>query len=79
MPEYLARVDVTQSRYQTNLKNLMSNIRTRPTLVLRQCAEYLNIDEAGMRTRFANAITAIGEYKESLADAGSTNEKEETP
>ena len=79
LPEYLARVDVTQSRYQTNLKNLMSNIRTRPTLVLRQCAEYLNIDEAGMRTRFANAITAIGEYKESLADAGSTNEKEETP
>ncbi|MBQ6345976.1 MAG: lamin tail domain-containing protein [Clostridia bacterium] len=63
LPEYLAKVDVTESRYQTNLKNLMSNVRTRPTLVLQQCAEYLNIPEAEMRERFKETIAAIEAYK----------------
>ena len=64
LPEYLAKVGVAESRYQTNLKNLMSNVRSRPALVLRQCAEYLNIPEAEMRERFAEAIEAIERYKE---------------
>ena len=63
LPEYLAKVDVTESRYQTNLKNLMSNVRTRPTLVLQQCAEYLIIPEAEMRERFKETIEAIEAYK----------------
>ncbi|MBQ6326563.1 MAG: lamin tail domain-containing protein [Clostridia bacterium] len=63
LPEYLAKVEVTESRYQTNLKNLMSNVRTRPALVLQQCAEYLNIPEAEMRERFKETIAAIEAYR----------------
>ena len=63
LPEYLAKVEVTESRYQTNLKNLMSNVRTRPALVLQQCAEYLNIPEDEMRERFTESIAAIEAYR----------------
>ena len=63
LPEYLAKVGVTESRYQTHLKSLMSNVRTRPALVLQQCAEYLNIPEAEMRERFAESIAAIEAYR----------------
>jgi len=62
LPDYLAKVDVTESRYQTNLKNLMSNVRTRPALVLQQCAEYLHMSEAEVRARFPEAIAAIEAY-----------------
>ena len=75
LPEYLAKVDVSESRYQTNLKNLMSNVRSRPALVLKQCAEYLNIHEAEMRERFAHASAAI-EGKESIKEGRPKKEKE---
>ena len=63
LPEYLAKVGVTESRYQTHLKSLMSNVRSRPALVLQQCAEYLNIPEDEMRERFAESIAAIEAYR----------------
>ena len=63
LPEYLAKVGVTESRYQTHLKSLMSNVRSRPALVLQQCAEYLNIPEDEMRERFKETIAAIEAYR----------------
>ena len=45
--------------------SVISNVRSRPALVLKQCAEYLNIPEAEMRKRFAEAIEAIEKYRES--------------
>ena len=64
LPQYLEKMGISDYRYETNLKNLMSNVRSRPALVLQQCAEYLHIDEAQMRERFAGAIEAIGQYKQ---------------
>ena len=62
LPDYLAKVGVTQSRYNTNMKNLMSNVRSRPARVLRQCGEYLGMSEAEIRARFPEAIEAIEAY-----------------
>ncbi|MBR3273659.1 MAG: lamin tail domain-containing protein [Clostridia bacterium] len=80
LPDYLEKVGVTQSRFGTNMKNLMSNVRSRPARVLRQCAEYLGMGEDEVRARFPEAVAAIEAYREALKeDAGPTIEKEETP
>jgi hypothetical protein len=63
LPDYLAKVGVTESRYGTNMKNLMSNVRSRPARVLKQCGEYLGMSEAEIRARFPEAIAAIEAYK----------------
>jgi len=62
LPDYLEKVGVTESRYGTNMKNLMSNVRSRPARVLRQCGEYLHMSEAELRARFPEAIAAIEAY-----------------
>ncbi len=66
LPQYLEKMGISEYKYETNLKNLMSNVRSRPALVLQQCAEYLHIGEAEMREQFAETIEAIGQYKQTL-------------
>jgi len=62
LPDYLANLGLTQSRYRSNMKNLMFNVRSRPARVLEQCAEYLHIPPDEMRERFADAYAAIDAY-----------------
>ena len=66
LPQYLEKMGISEHKYESNLKNLMSNVRSRPARVLQQCAEYLHIDEAQMRERFAETIEAIEQYKQTL-------------
>ena len=62
LPDYLEKVGVSEGKYRSNLKNLMSNINGRPARVLQQCAEYLHLSEQEMRERFAGAYAAIEAY-----------------
>ena len=59
LPDYLTKVGVSQSKYQSNLKKLVSVIAKRPEQVLRQCAEALHMRQDEMNARFADAYAAI--------------------
>ena len=63
LPEYLCKMGISDYKYRDNLKNLISNVRSRPARVIQQCAEYLGMSETEALERFAEAIEAIGEYK----------------
>ena len=62
LPDYLKKMEITEQKYKSAYKNLLSNIRTRPALVLQHCAKYLNLSRAEMESRFAETYAAIAAY-----------------
>ena len=63
LPDYLANLGVSQSKYKSNLNNLLFNIKTRPALTLQHCAEFLHLSDEEMRRRFAEAYAAIEAFE----------------
>ncbi|MBQ3424437.1 MAG: lamin tail domain-containing protein [Clostridia bacterium] len=59
LPDYLANLGLSMSKYRDSMKNLLTNIRTRPARVLAQCAETFGFSEEEMHRRFAGAYAAI--------------------
>ena len=62
LPDYLEKMELTEKKYKSAYNNLLSNIRTRPALVLQHCQRYLRLSDDEMRSRFAEAYAAIEAY-----------------
>ena len=62
LPEYLRMMEISEKKYNEAYKNLLSNIRTRPALVLQHCAKYLHMTEDQIRERFPETLAAIEAY-----------------
>ena len=59
LPDYLNRIGVSQSAYESSLRSLVKTIRQRPERVLAQCQETLKLSDADMTSYFADAYAAI--------------------
>lgn len=65
LPPYFQKMNLTEKKYKSAVNSLKSSIRQRPTLVLRHCAQYLNLSEDEVRALFPNAVAAIESYSAS--------------
>lgn len=62
LPEYLDKMDISRSRYTSNLKDLVGRVEKRPTEVLKHCQDYLNLSDSEMAAYFKDAFAAIESY-----------------
>ena len=60
--DYLQMMDLTEKKYREAFNNLLSNIKTRPALVLEHCAKYLHMTEDEIHARFPETLAAIEAY-----------------
>ncbi|MDO4866981.1 MAG: lamin tail domain-containing protein [Clostridia bacterium] len=63
LPDYLEMMGLSQSHYASALKSLRGAIGKRPRLVLKHCADYLNLTQEDVYRLFPDAIAAIEAYE----------------
>ena len=63
LPDYLEMMGLSQSHYASALKALRGAIAKRPRLVLKHCADYLNLTQEDVYRLFPDAIAAIEAFE----------------
>ena len=62
LPQYLEKLELTQSRYRSALNSFCNYVKRRPAVVLKSVSYSLNLSQEEMETRFADAYAAMREY-----------------
>ena len=62
LPQYLEKLDMTQSRYRSALNSFCNYVRRRPAVVLKSVADYLGLSQEEMEQRFAETYAVMREF-----------------
>ena len=62
LPQYLEKLDMTQSRYRSALNSFCNYVRRRPAVVLRSVADYLGLSQEELERRFAETYAVMREF-----------------
>ena len=62
LPQYLEKLELTQSRYRSALNSFCDTVRRRPAVVLKSVAFALNLSQAEMEKRFAETYAVMREF-----------------
>ena len=64
MPQYLEKMQLTQSRYRAAMESFCKYVQRRPAVVLRSVAFSLNLSQAEMDRYFADTYAVMREYNQ---------------
>ena len=64
LPQYLEKLELTQTRYRSALNSFIKCVQKRPAVVLRSVALYLNLSQGEMEDRFADTYAVMRRFNQ---------------